>query len=54
MKTYRPSPGDVIDTTDSTSGETARTIARRILLERYNPFDFADRLEEVIKMNGVL
>jgi RNase adaptor protein for sRNA GlmZ degradation len=54
MKIYKPPPNSVIDTTDSTAGETARSIARTILLEKYDPFDFAARLEEVIKMSGEL
>jgi broad-specificity NMP kinase len=51
---YRVPPGVGIDTTDSTVGETARTIARIILLEKYDPFDFTARLDEVIKGGGKL
>ncbi len=54
MKVYALPPSSVIDTTNSTAGETARTIARTILFDKYDPFDFVARLEEVIKMNGKL
>jgi broad-specificity NMP kinase len=54
MKIYRLQPKDAIDTTDSTAGETAKSIARTILLDKYEPFDFASRLEDVIKTQGDL
>jgi hypothetical protein len=54
MAIYRLPQNAVIDTTEGTAGETARTIARTILLDEYHPFDFAARLEEVIKMGGKL
>ena len=54
FKIYRPSTDAVIDTSDSTIGETAKKIARIILLEDYNPFDFSDRLDEVVQSDGEL
>jgi hypothetical protein len=54
FKIYRPSTKAVIDTSDSTIGETAKNIARTILLEDYSPFDFFVRLNEVIKGRGKL
>jgi hypothetical protein len=54
MKVYRLPQNSVIDTTDSTAGETARGIAREILLEKYEAFDFAARLEDIIDRDGEL
>ena len=54
MQIYRMLADDTINTTKSSPGDTARWIARTILLEKYDQFDFATRLEEIIKMNGSL
>ena len=54
MQIYRMLADDTINTTESSPGDTARWIARTILLEKYDQFDFATRLEEIIKMNGSL
>jgi len=53
LKIYGP-PNAVIDTSNSTVGDTAKCIARVILLEKYCPFDFSARLEEIIKKRGRL
>ncbi len=54
LKTYGLTQAVAIDTTDLTAGETARKIARMILLEKYSPFDFGSRLNQVIKADGKL
>jgi hypothetical protein len=54
FKIYRPLANAVIDTSESTSSDTAKNIARTILLEEYKPFDFSARLDEVIKKRGKL
>jgi hypothetical protein len=54
LKVYKPPAKAVIDTSDSTVGETARNIARTILLEEYSPFNFSARLDEVIRKRGKL
>ena len=53
-KIYRPTPNSVFDTSDLTVGETAKKIARTMLLEDYIPFSFSGRLNEIIKKRGAL
>jgi hypothetical protein len=53
LKIYGPLDA-TIDTSNSTIGDTAKYIARVILLEDYRPFDFAARLDQVIKNKGRL
>jgi len=54
LKIYRPTEESTIDTSDSVVFDTAKQIARTILLEDYRPFDFSGRLEEVINKRGEL
>ena len=54
LKIYRPPTDSIIDTSDLTVTDTAKYIARTILLEDYRPFDFSERLNEVIKRRGEL
>jgi hypothetical protein len=53
MKIYSPLNA-VVDTSNSTVGDTAKYIARIILLGEYCPFDFTARLETIIKNRGGL
>lgn len=53
-RVYRPSTENIVDTSEATVGETAKYIARKILLYDYTPFDFSERLSEVIKRRGEL
>jgi hypothetical protein len=52
LEIYKISLGSIIDTTNSSASETARIIARTILLEKYEAFDFTARLDEVIEKGG--
>ena len=54
LKIYNLNRSDTTDTTDSTAGETARAIAKTILLGDYKPFDFLARLQQIIQMGGAL
>jgi SIR2-like domain len=51
---YKPEKGSIFDTTFITVGETAKLIARVILLEGYSEFAFKKRLEGVINRAGLL
>ncbi len=51
---YKPDEASVFDTTDSSVGETAKQIARKILLGKYAEFQFQERLDEIIKDAGRL
>jgi hypothetical protein len=51
---YRPPEGVVLDTTNWTVAESAKWIARNILLEPYCPFNFRERLSEIINKDGEL
>jgi len=48
-KIYRPATEATFDTSESTVGQTAKEIARTILLKPYNVFDFSTRLNEIGK-----
>lgn len=54
LKIYRLSLESTIDTTRVTVEETAKRIARTILLEPYQAFDFSARLNEIIEKGGEL
>jgi hypothetical protein len=54
IKIYRPADHTIIDTSDMTVSETAKKIARALLLGEYRTFDFTNRLDEVIKKGGQL
>ncbi|MES5481542.1 SIR2 family protein [Bradyrhizobium sp. INPA03-11B] len=49
---YRPHKHSVFDTTHDDSSSVARTVARFILLGKYDPFDFNKRLKQVIAARG--
>jgi len=51
---YGPKDTSIFDTTDPPVGETARQIARKILLENYSEFAFDPRLKEILKQKGAL
>jgi hypothetical protein len=53
LKVYSPLNA-IIDTTNSKVGDTAKDIARIILLGEYRPFDFSARLEKIIEKRGRL
>jgi hypothetical protein len=46
-KIYNPEEGSTFDTSETDVGETAKRIARTILLDPYTSFDFAARLEKI-------
>ncbi len=54
IEIYKPGETSVFDTTFLTVGETAKLIARKILLEGYSEFAFQYRLEGVIHRAGRL
>jgi hypothetical protein len=54
IEIYKPKETSVFDTTFLTVGETAKLIARKILLEEYSEFSFQGRLEGVINRAGRL
>ncbi len=51
---YRPHEPSIFDTSVSTVEETAKRIARQILLEKYSEFSFQERLEEIMRNSGEL
>jgi hypothetical protein len=51
---YRIQDEQVLDTSHLTTGEVAKAIARKILLNDYKEFPFAMRLGEIIDGDGVL
>lgn len=53
-KIYRPAETATFDTSDTTVSETAKRIARAILLQEYVPFSFKDRLNEIIAAEGTI
>jgi hypothetical protein len=53
-KIYKPETSSIFDTSESTVGETAKQIARKILLERYAEFAFQERLEQITSRDGKL
>jgi hypothetical protein len=48
-KIYRPATEAIFDTSETTAGQTAKEIARTILLRPYNVFDFSARLNQIGK-----
>jgi SIR2-like domain len=48
-KIYRPEAEFTLDTSDIDAGQTAKGIARAILLTPYKTFDFSTRLEQICK-----
>lgn len=53
-KIYTPQAGSTFDTSRPSIGETAQQIARLILLGEYTPFDFDERLNQILASKGVL
>src|SRR5207248_1373872 len=51
---YGPKDASIFDTTDPPVGETAKQIARKILLGDYAEFAFDGRLREILKRKGAL
>ncbi|UTD26624.1 SIR2 family protein [Bradyrhizobium sp. WD16] len=51
---YRIKDDQVLDTSHLTTGEVAKAIARKILLDDYEEFPFAERLGEIIDGDGAL
>lgn len=51
---YRIDPPKALDTSNLTPGEVAKVIARRILLDSYEEFEFSERLNEIIDGGGKL
>jgi SIR2-like domain len=48
-KIYRPEAHSIFDTSDISAGQTAKEIARAILLKPYKTFEFSVRLGEICK-----
>ena len=53
-RVYKPEAASIFDTTDLSSGDTARRIARAILLRHYTEFSFGPRLNSILKRRGAL
>jgi len=53
-KIYCPEDGSIFDTSDSTVADTAKRIARAILLGPYSQFEFRKRLDHILKSKGAL
>jgi hypothetical protein len=51
-KVYRPHDNSVFDTSKTVEGDTAQQVARMILLDGYEPFEFERRLDEVLRSGG--
>lgn len=51
---YHLGEDDLFDTTNLSVMQIARTIARMVLLDKYVPFQFASRIDEIITKDGAL
>jgi hypothetical protein len=52
-KIYGPAANSIFNTSRESVGQTAQKIARMIILEKYIPFNFSKRVDEIISNGGV-